>query len=161
MPHDKRIAKRAYQAYQAACRMAEKLPGFQVWNHLEEITLHFAGYAEPGYDDPSCGIIAIGNWNSVTEYDRELRDQKVISDLPERLGAIFEKLGIECEWSDEWAVCEECNRLIRTEPDSHSWKRSYVLSKVGYFCKECDEKYNDEGNGIEEGEVDTEATEGD
>jgi hypothetical protein len=90
-----------------------------------EIELHTEGYAEPGYTDPESGIIATGNWNDPP--------------TPERVTRIFEKLGIEIEWGDEWAACDECHKLFRTQPDSYMWRRSYWLDEMDgdIRCREC------------------------
>lgn len=108
-------------------------------NYLEEIQIHSCGYAEKGYDDPESGLIATGNWNRVSQYNRETQRVESISDLPERVGKCLEKLGVELEWSDEWSCCDDCSKLIRTQPDSHFWTPSYVADydKGTFLCKEC------------------------
>lgn len=146
----KNIVKRANRILEIAQRMAEK-QGWQVRNHIEEITLHYNGYAESGYTDPECGLIATGNWNDVTSY----KDGKheIVSNLPSRVGDLFEKMGLECEWSDEWSTCHECGKLVRTQPDSYSWKQSFhYVEAEGCLCVDCVEKdpesflYSLEGN---------------
>lgn len=97
--------------------------------------MHYNGYAEPGYTDPECGLIATGNWNEITSWTDG--ERKLISKLPERLGRLFEKMGIETEWSDEWATCSDCGKLVRTEPDGYSWKPSYTLGEGDLLCNEC------------------------
>jgi hypothetical protein len=125
--------------------MAEKLPGHAVRNHLEGIRLYTDGYAEPGY---SGVLVATGNWNTVDRYvpptNGEAYGHRAPvpgGDLPERLAKIFEKLGFECEWSDEWHACDECCRLVRQQPDSYSWKPSYaLLNECEVYCHECIKK---------------------
>lgn len=116
---------------------AKNSSDWMVRNHLEEIQLHYNGYAEPGYTDPDCGIIATGNWNNITNW----RDGQLwtVSNVPGRILKLFEKLGIECEWSDEWCYCTNCEKLVRTEPDSYSWKPSYTMGEGELWCKECDD----------------------
>jgi len=118
-----------------ADRVAKQTKNYSISNYLQGIELHYNGYAEPGYTDPECGLIATGNWNEITEYKDGQRS--VISDLPARLGRLFEKMGIETEWSDEWASCSDCGKLVRTEPDSYSWKPSYTLGEGELLCHEC------------------------
>lgn len=41
-------------------------------------------------------------------------------------------------FGDEWAKCDECDKLIRTSPDSYSFKPDYWLSdKLGILCGDC------------------------
>jgi hypothetical protein len=108
-------------------------------------------YAEPGYDSPESGLIATGNWNSQTTrrkvYDKPIPDWLTVKNPDEtyehidntmpRIGAILEKLGAVLEWEDEWEICEECHKLVRTQPDSYSWKRSYWLDDCDLHCHEC------------------------
>ena len=97
------------------------------------------GYVEPGYGDPETAVVT-GDWN----YDLEKRivARFVDKDADEgemlTVGEALTKLGCECEWSDEWATCSDCGRLVRTQPDSYGWTRSYWDSPAGYtHCHEC------------------------
>ena len=120
-----------------ADRDAKKSKNYSISNYLQRIELHYNGYAEPGYTDPECGLIATGNWNEITSWTDG--ERKVISDLPERLGRLFEKMGIETEWSDEWAACSDCQKLVRTQPDSYFWKPSFTFDESeGFFCRKCE-----------------------
>jgi hypothetical protein len=79
------------------------------------------GYAEPGYDDPENGVVLM-NWNT----------------LPRELDDILERAGYGVEWSDEWSTCEGCNKLVRTSPDSYSWRSSYVVyNDCQIVCADC------------------------
>src|SRR4029434_770624 len=71
-----------------------------------------SGYAEPGYDAPEKGVV-LANWNT----------------LPRDLDRILERAGYAIEWSDEWSECENCNRIVRTSPDSYGWRQSFVIYK--------------------------------
>lgn len=130
-----RLEKRAWRILEIARGIAEK-QGWQVRGQIEEMSLH-RDYAEPGYSSRS-GIIATGNWNNVDRYDSERQAHVEVSNLPERIGKLFEKLDIECEWSDEWTTCSDCGKLVRTSGDSYSWKPSYWLTSDSEFiCHEC------------------------
>lgn len=103
--------------------------------HLEEVTLHSEGYAEPGYTDPECGVIALGNWNRVTKYvDGKF---ETIDNTPARLGELFEKMGIELEWADEWVECDECSKLIRSSPNSYGWQFNGWIGECHIMCADC------------------------
>lgn len=98
--------------------------------------LHYCGYSEPGYQNE--GDIAVtGNWNKVTKYDPLRRKYSDVCDVPAKLGKIFEALDIECEWEDEWTTCSECHGLVRTSPDSYSWKQSYAAYDDELLCHKC------------------------
>lgn len=77
-------------------------------------------YAESGYSKPRRGIVW-ANWNC----------------LPRGLDRILERAGYTVEWSDEWATCTDCNRAVRTEPDSYYWEPGYAIVDGDYLCKEC------------------------
>ncbi len=93
------------------------------------------GYAEPGYSDPSSGVIVFGNWNTVTRYDGN--NFITVDEAPARVASLLEKLACELEWSDEWACCDKCGRAVRTKPDSYSWQASYTSTDDGITCHEC------------------------
>ena len=96
--------------------------------------LHSEGYAEPGYGEPESGLIATGDWNP-RSWNRPIPKQD--QTMP-RCAAILERLGVELEWEDEWATCEECEKLVRTQADSYDWTRSYWDSGgCGIYCQDC------------------------
>jgi hypothetical protein len=106
--YNENVAKRARRVLAIAKDMADSLD-ISVLHRIDDITLHYDGYAEPGYESKS-GIIALGNWNSVDRWDSSIRARVNESDLPERISEIFQKMNIECEWSDQWAVCTDCGK---------------------------------------------------
>lgn len=118
--HNQAKLTRAWRALEAAKALASGRDASQ----LEEMNLHISGYAEPGYDAGECGIVATGNWNDNG------------TGLVERLGAIFERMGIECEWSDEWSTCD-CGKLVRHSPDCHHWEPSYIVTEGSIVCNDC------------------------
>ena len=111
----------------------------------------YPGYAEPGYDE-DCQV-ATGNWNSSRETRRRwpnkfpdfLTPPKVGADAVDeytdntmpRIAAILEKLWVKMEWEDEWASCDGCYKLVRTQPDSYSWTPSYWMDDCGLYCEAC------------------------
>src|SRR5262249_6021793 len=56
---------------------------------------------------------------------------------PGRIATLLEKLGVELEWSDEWACCDQCGKAVRTKPDSYSWQAAYASTDDGLTCHEC------------------------
>jgi hypothetical protein len=106
------------------CRQLEKAAQSEYEN------LGFAkGYAEPGYTDPENGVL-FANWNR----------------FPRNFDQLLEKAGYACEWSDEWATCEDCGKAVRTEPDSYCWKPAFRMGRedCGLFCVDCFANETDE-----------------
>lgn len=63
-------------------------------------------YGEPGYSDPTKGIL-FSDWN----------------DIPESLQKRLESQGYELEWEDEWIVdSDNGSKAYRVSPDSHGWE---------------------------------------
>ena len=142
-----KIRSRAFLILDIARKMADKqstVLDCTISNHVEEIQLHTQGYAERWYTQPSTGLVATGNWNDVDVYDRTTSTPNVISTLPSRVSKLFEKLGIECEWADEWMTCNDCQKLLRKYPDSHIWKPSYKDSDSECVCLGCAGEDEDE-----------------
>ena len=130
--------QKAYRILQYAQYLAEtRVKGWETRSRLEEIQF-FDGYAEPGYgsgaDDE---LIAIGDWNTINRSDREKGERVDISTLPKQLAESFERIGVEIEWSDEWASCCNCGKLVRTSGDSYSWAPSFVENDGELTCCEC------------------------
>ncbi len=124
---DKRVWKRANLILEIAARQAAKHSDHSVSNAVEVIQLHSEGYAEKGCQD-FAGVVATGDWNDVVVYNSRTRERVKVSVLPYRIKRIFEKLGIEIEWCDEWSTCDDCSKLFRTVADNHYWQPSYSVN---------------------------------
>jgi hypothetical protein len=124
------VEKRASRILDIARRMAEqnqKQTGkYTLVNRIEEIQLH-VGYSEPGYIQDA--LAATGNWNEINNTPD--------GDLPERIADLFEKMGIACEWSDEWTTCGDCGKLVRTQPDNYGWTPACWEINGDLVCIEC------------------------
>ena len=131
---ERRIWDRAQQAIEAAISVQKdnQKKGYFSAN-AEDVQL-YDGYAEPGYDGTR---VATGNWNRNSYYDRETRQSVDTDNTMPRLSRILEKLGFECEWSDEWTTCDDCGKLIRTQADSYGWTRSYSQNDCDVVCLNC------------------------
>lgn len=77
-------------------------------------------YAEPGYTQPAVGVL-FANWNVFPSY----------------IDKTLEQLGYAVEWSDEWTTCDDCQRAIRTSPDSYGFTPSYADIDGGTLCLDC------------------------
>lgn len=79
------------------------------------------GYAEPGYSDPDRGVL-FADWNI----------------FPRGVDTVLERAGYAIEWQDEWATCADCNKAVRTSPDSYSWQPYYLLvNDCEIVCLDC------------------------
>ncbi len=76
------------------------------------------GCKEPGYDDKP---VIMADWNKV----------------PKHVFDKLESLGYACEWLDEWATCAECNKAVRTSPNSYDWTSAYVIQDGDLLCLDC------------------------
>ena len=94
------------------------------------------GYAEPGYDDAKHGVV-LANWNNFDKRIEVADDSGHVhsSGKPDQL---LEMAGYRIEWSDEWTDCCECNKIVRTVPDSYFWTPCYFwASECEIQCKAC------------------------
>jgi hypothetical protein len=82
-------------------------------------------YGEPGYTDPTKGIL-FANWNDIEKHGRRrFNGQRVPYNERARRSTIcnyLEAAGFELEWSDEWYVDYNHDKAWRTSPDSYSWQ---------------------------------------
>lgn len=69
-------------------------------------------YGEPGYSAAN-GVILF-DWN----------------DCGTRVVKYLELAGYDCEWSDEWIICNE-GKAWRTQPSHAFWQPSYIYSNDG------------------------------
>ena len=93
---------------------------------LEAVTF-CKGYVEPGYDDPTSGLVAIGDFSPVTVspisavHLQDALPVHVVDDVPEKVAYLLGELGVELQPNDEWDACRQCQRAIRTKEKSHNW----------------------------------------
>jgi hypothetical protein len=131
---NQQIAQRAQRILDVAAKCAKTPEGA---SRCSNITLYASGYAEPGYSDPDCGLIAVGDWNDVSRYNLQTRKFDHLDNTPGRVAKLLEKLGAELEWEDAWTSCADCGKLVRTQPDSYSWQRAYSECDDGVYCLDC------------------------
>lgn len=127
-----RIGQRLLEkATEIAARLDKKHKTYAIGNSVDTIRLHCGWAGKHATDE----LIATGNWNAVDRYDAELKQRVDVEDTAKRVGDMLERLGFELEWSDMTSTCDDCGKLIRTEPDCYSWTPSYV---IGDGCITCD-----------------------
>jgi hypothetical protein len=97
----------------------------------EEVTW-YEGYAD-GQDAPK-GVVS-ANWNEITRWDGNTH--VVVSDAMKRLGDLFERMGVQLEWSDGVSMCGGCYKCIQTEPDCMSWSPAFLVGDGDILCESC------------------------
>ena len=82
-----------------------------------------------GTEQGSDVVWATGNWNG---------------ELGGRLFKALERIGVECEWYDEYDQCHDCQKLIRVRSDSYHWQPQYLSCDDGRVCLDCIDTSNDD-----------------
>lgn len=154
MPQRHSIMNVARKAVAAAVKKAKTPHGR---SQCENVTLT-ESYAEPGYDEPESGVIAFGNWNCISHWDEAQHKFVDDDDAPAQLAKKLEKLGVELQWEDEWATCNDCGGAVRTAGDSYNWKRAYWERAGDVVCALCTLKDPEEYLKYLEGNPSTAAT---
>lgn len=121
---------------------------------MQEGELNYCrGYAEPGYNSDDDVLVFFANWNPKEFYFSEA-DRARFNALPraernairgmDRVAEYVQQvIKGETEWSDEWEVCTDCQRAVRTKQDSYSWQRYYADHEDGPVCFDCIRKEPD------------------
>jgi hypothetical protein len=117
------------------------------WKTASDVARRKASFANsitwyPDYADgreAPKGIVA-ANWNDADYYDQATKTRVTYPErIESRLCAVFEKLGVEIEWSDQVSSCGDCGKCIQTSPDSYGWRPAFVVTDGDIFCSECAE----------------------
>lgn len=124
----KALAK-GYRLIQAAENSAKTSAGK---NHVNDVRL-YTDYADQVADRP----IAVANWNNLSKWNPDKRVWTTTDNIMVRLGDALERAGFDLQWQDEHCGCNNCNKLVRTEPDSFFWKPSYKVVDGDIFCSTC------------------------
>lgn len=84
------------------------------------------GCCETGYDDKP---VILANWNNI----------------PQKVYDALEGMGFSCEWEDEWAMCGECYKAVRTSPNSYGWTQYWaIIGECHLVCGDCIKESPDE-----------------
>lgn len=120
-------------------RQAKILTRFWQWTNDRALDVqqnsHYCGYLPE--NQPASGVILRANWNDFRGATiRPFRGMPASRAVPRPRdwADILERIGVECEWQDEWAECESCDGIFRTEPDSYGWRPqgTYIESRRRY-----------------------------
>ena len=128
------LINKAMHILDAAKKTAASYKNESILNQIEGIKIHSEGYA----DNDGVSVIATGNWNNIIAYNQETNKHDMVSDLPTRIQGMFDRLGIMTEWDDIYAICYNCAKLIKIEPDCMFWKpRFQYVDGEGFYCLKC------------------------
>lgn len=83
---------------------------------------YYGGVSEPGYDDK---IMLAANWNPP--------HMAKIAEFVEQ----FFAGEVEIEWSDEWTMCDDCYKAVRTSPSSYDWEPYFLIGDGYLICGDC------------------------
>jgi len=125
----------AWRLIEAAMRTATEP---EAKSRIEEMVVH-TEVDDFDFDEP---VVAVGNWNTITRYRKVsgaagggLFEEMDVT--PKRLGRALEKIGVELAWSDCTDTCDDCGKLLSTEPSGYGWQPRYVVSDYGRTCLDC------------------------
>lgn len=121
------------QRLDAAMRLIRVVTG-ERYGDGDRVTDVGIGYAgnDSGYRSD---VWVTGNWNDRTHY---VDGERIVDDnTMSRLFDALERIGVNGEWLDEWNRCDDCSKLIRTQPDSYCWTPQYLVDDCGYLCHDC------------------------
>lgn len=104
--------------------LLNRMDDFQVYTFLED----------RDFDKP---VVVVGNWNNVDKWDKELDKRVELSDLPKRLGDALERIGVELAWGDCTTTCDDCCKLLNTEPTHYGWQPHYAQVNDDTICQSC------------------------
>jgi hypothetical protein len=134
------IGTRAYLAHEAALLLAENN---MARDEIENMYNHHHGYAPApvvpeGQEAPPLPFIVRGNWNSQRAWVPGQGYVGPEDDSPALLGDMLEALGVELEWSDCTAVCDNCYRVVHTEP-THYFDAPFYhhMDNGDILCNDC------------------------
>lgn len=92
-------------------------------------------YAELGYHTPEKGIV-FGNWNPTCGFSVTKSEQA--RNPVSKLSRVLEANGFELEWADEWDICCDCGKAVRTSADCYSWAPYFrILNECELVCLDC------------------------
>ncbi len=86
----------------------------------------YPGISEKGYDDIP---MICANWNK-----KKLR--RILN-----WGEKYFQGEIQFEWDDEWTMCVECNKAVRSHADSYGWSPSFLWLNDDIICHNHYEDY--------------------
>lgn len=106
--------------------------------NLYDSNIMFGGVGEPGYDSEP--MYAFADWNSKRAFVPGKGYVGEEDNTMPRIAKLLEAKGVECEWEDEWASCEDCGKFFRTSPDCYGWLPTIIIGEYGggsCICPDC------------------------
>lgn len=82
-------------------------------------------------------FIIFQDWKSLIAVEKALKPGFEPKDKYDT--SVLDELNIDYGFSDEWSACDNCGKLIRTEPNSYSWVPDFFVDneKGEIICGDC------------------------
>jgi hypothetical protein len=93
-------------------------------NYEALVEKYYINFVHEGYypkDRDGTRYIAIANWNNV----------------PEETQKDLENAGYTLEWDDMVGCCNNCNRVVETQPTHMGWVPQCTCTLTEFLCLEC------------------------
>ena len=84
----------------------------------------------------SDAVWVTGDWNDTRHYNRATGQWVTMDNMPSRVLAALERIGVDCWWHDTCDRCAECHRLIDTE-QMFGTAPAIWTDDAGHVCVEC------------------------
>lgn len=128
---------RELSTLERAARLVEIATG-ERWGDGMLVTDVIVGCAEPGYYSSDDVVLVLGDWNPKRYPRGDDAPLTKAENIGPRLARALETAGAETLWLDEWRRCDGCQRAVRTEADSYSWRPSFTrVNECEILCREC------------------------
>ena len=114
--------------------MNDKL--LEVYNHFNENQLWNDIYLQDGSDEYGEYHLIFESWDDVGKFTKEVKSFLKLDD--DTSDYDLEKL-LETNFvfSDEYTICDDCNAVIRTSPDSYHWQPNFYIGDGFIVCEKC------------------------
>lgn len=88
-------------------------------------------------DSKGADFLIVDGWDVAREVENVLNPNKSVSPESYDTPSIDTVFNDNWGFSDEYAVCDDCGTVIRTSPDSYSWKPDFWVSDGEIRCGDC------------------------
>lgn len=84
--------------------------------------------------------LAIKGLGEIEGLKEELEKEGFEFSFDDIISYLFDTAKYDSNWgfNDEYTTCQECNKVVRTSPDSYSWlPQSAIVNECELLCSEC------------------------
>lgn len=143
-------------AADVARRLDKKHRTHAAGNHIDAFQVRY-GYANK-CDGDADALVVLGDWNEISVEQKDATGKYhyvKVSKLPERVAHMLERYKVDVEWGDEWATCDSCEKVVRTEPTHWEWMPKYKVLEGELLCFPClEEKAKEDAEEAEDDDGD-------